>query len=94
MYWGQEEVEERLKTDDLLLESYITRRKKKQRENAKIICESRKRLPKYELDKRSELWKKIDAQEQDEALKRMYSLVSELPVIPSNVSCSHINTLG
>jgi hypothetical protein len=45
---------------------------------AKFICESRARNPdKFGDNRRECIWKKID--DQDEALKRMYALVGDLP---------------
>ena len=76
-YWGQEYVERRLKNPYPVLDSYIRNRKKKARESAQIICESRRRHPRFQVDRRAEIWKKIDAQE--DAMKRMYDLVGDLP---------------
>ena len=58
---GQEEVEKRLQSQDLLLDAWLDSHKKKQREMAKFICARRKLLPRYRQDAREELWKKIDA---------------------------------
>ena len=60
-----------------MLDSYIRNCKKKARESAQIICESRRRHPRFQVDRRAEIWKKIDAQEG--AMKRMYDLVGDLP---------------
>jgi hypothetical protein len=76
-YWEQEKVEARLKEKGWRLDSYIRNHKKKAREMAKFICESRARNPdKFGDNRREHIWKKID--DQDEALKRMYALVEDL----------------
>jgi hypothetical protein len=77
-YWEQEKVEARLKEKGGHLDSYIRNRKKKAREMAKCICESRAQNPdKFGDNRRERIWKKID--DQDEALKRIYALVGDLP---------------
>jgi uncharacterized protein YifE (UPF0438 family) len=51
---------------------------------AKFICESRARNPdKFGDNRRERIWKKID--NQDEALKRMYALVGDLPKMDSKI---------